>query len=51
MSELLAELRDHWNDGYWWADRPLLSAVLVGLIGLVYTALEVWLRARYGGER
>lgn len=24
IREFLSELRDHWDDGYWWADRQLL---------------------------
>lgn len=33
MAELLDELREHWSDGYWWADRQLLLAVVLGVIG------------------
>jgi hypothetical protein len=33
MAELIEEMREHWRDGYWWADRQLLLAVVVGLVG------------------
>jgi hypothetical protein len=53
MSELLAELREHWDDGYWWADRQLLLAALcalaAGIIGLAMKILEAYaLRAING---
>lgn len=44
MRELLADLREHWDDGYWWADRQLLLATLVaiiaGTLGLLFAVLE-----------
>lgn len=49
MSDFLSELREHWNDGYWWADRQLLLAILAaiatGLIGLLFAYLETRVRA------
>ena len=49
MTDFLSELREHWNDGYWWADRQLLLAVLValatGIIGLGFAFLEARVRA------
>lgn len=45
MSEFLSELRDHWSDGYWWADHQLelavLVAVLAGTIELVFAYLKL----------
>lgn len=32
MSELLSELRENWNDGYWWADHELLAAAVAATI-------------------
>lgn len=32
MSELLSELRENWNDGYWWADHELLLATLAATV-------------------
>jgi hypothetical protein len=29
LQNFLAELRDHWDDGYWWADRQLLLTALI----------------------
>lgn len=35
IPEFITELRDHWNDGYWWADRQiLLYAILLGIAGM-----------------
>ena len=49
MSDFLAELREHWDDGYWWADRQLLLAVLAalatGIVGLGFAYLEARVRA------
>lgn len=47
MREFLDELREHWDDSYWWADHQLLMAVLLGLVGLAFTAAELWLRRRW----
>jgi len=50
VSDFLAELREHWDDGYWWADRQLLLAVLAalatGIVGLGFAYLEARVRAR-----
>jgi ABC-type Fe3+ transport system permease subunit len=50
VSDFLSELREHWSDGYWWADRPLtlavLAAFLTGAIGLVFAFLEARMRAK-----
>lgn len=44
MIDFLAELREHWNDGYWWADRQLLLAILMalatGALGVAFAYLE-----------
>lgn len=49
MREFLDELREHWDDGYWWADRQLLLAVLVcvatGLLELALTYLKARITA------
>lgn len=46
MRDFLDELRAHWDDGYWWADRQLLLAVLcalaAGTIGLAMKVLELY---------
>lgn len=48
MSDFLSELREHWSDGYWWADRQLLLAILAalatGVVGLLFTYLEARVR-------
>jgi hypothetical protein len=53
MPELWQELREHWDDGYWWADRQLLLAVLValaaGTIGLVFKTLELLMTRAIAG--
>lgn len=54
MSEFLQDLRDHWNDSYWWADHQLLLAVLLGIVSLGFHALKLWMDHRWatlsGGE-
>lgn len=42
LRELASELREHWNDGYWWADRQLLLAVLVALLTGGIAFLSKW---------
>lgn len=45
VREFLDELRENWDDHYWWARHQALQAmlvtILVGVIGLVFTWLEV----------
>lgn len=54
IRELLDELRDNWDDPYWWADHQALQAallaVLVGVIDLffVYAKVRVQRAARMG---
>jgi hypothetical protein len=40
--EFFAELREHWDDSYWWADHPALRVLLLSLI-----AAAVELSRRY----
>lgn len=44
VSEFFDDLREHWNDGYWWADRPLTLAILLsiftGILGVGFAYLE-----------
>jgi hypothetical protein len=51
LRELCDELRERWDDGYWWADHPELRAALVaivgGLVGLLFTWLQLLLERRY----
>lgn len=54
IPEWLTELREHWNDGYWWADRQiLLYAILLGLmavyeVGTVYFKYRINLKLQMG---
>lgn len=47
MSEFFAELREHWDDGYWWADHQLEAAILAALVagllelGFAYVKLRM----------
>jgi hypothetical protein len=45
LRELAGELRERWNDGYFWADHQVLQAVIaavaLGLIGLAFKWLEL----------
>lgn len=47
-AEFARELRDNWDDHYWWARHQALQAALValvvGLIGLGFTYLEARVR-------
>jgi ABC-type Fe3+ transport system permease subunit len=49
--EWLKELRDHWNDHYWRADHPEVTAVLVailsGLVGLLFAYLQARMERHY----
>jgi hypothetical protein len=42
--EFLRELRENWDDHYWWARHQALQAavvaIVVGAIGLMFTWLE-----------
>jgi hypothetical protein len=48
--ETLGELRVHYDDTYWWADRPvartIVMVVCAGTVGLVFAYLEIKLKAR-----
>lgn len=46
MSDFLAELREHWDDGYWWADRQILLAIVVGIIAGCLELAFVYLKMR-----
>lgn len=45
MSEFLKELRDNWDNSYWWADHPTLRVALLsiisGAIGVLFVYLNV----------
>lgn len=45
MVDFLKELREHWNDQYWWLDhqalRVALLAAMSGAIGLLFVYLQV----------
>jgi len=51
MDDWFEELREHWQDRYWWIDHPELSAILLaiagGLIELTFAWLRLLLHARY----
>lgn len=42
--EFVEELRENWDDAYWWADHPslriALMSIVAGVIGLLFTWLE-----------
>jgi hypothetical protein len=48
--EFLRELRDNWDDHYWWARHQALQAalvaVLIGAIGLAFAWLETRMKIR-----
>lgn len=46
IKEFLIELRDHWDDGYWWADRQLLFYGLVLTMALVVRLTGAYLEMR-----
>ncbi len=41
MSDFITDLKEHWNDSYWWADHQVLMAILVGMIGLAFHAMTL----------
>jgi hypothetical protein len=45
LRELAEELRENWDNGYWWADHQLLQAALVGVVlgalSLLFKYLEL----------
>jgi hypothetical protein len=54
--ELLSDLRDHWDDSYWWHDHPALRitllSIIAGVIGLLFKWLEtkIQLAARVAAQ-
>jgi hypothetical protein len=52
--EFLQELRENWDDHYWWARHQALQAalvaILVGAIGLLFTYLETRVQLRLKTE-
>jgi len=56
IRDFLHELRENWNDHYWWARHQALQIALLafisGAIGLLFTYLEtrVQLAAKLAGE-
>jgi hypothetical protein len=48
--EFLRELRDNWDDHYWWLRHPALQAavlaIVAGVIGLLFTILETRVKTR-----
>jgi hypothetical protein len=44
LRDFLADLRENWDDHYWWARHQVLQAalvaILVGTISLLFTFLE-----------
>lgn len=49
MREFLEDLRNHWDDSYWWADHQLLMACLVGLVSLSFALVEAWCKRQILG--
>jgi hypothetical protein len=49
LSDFLADLRENWDDHYWWARHQALQAgliaVIAGVLGLLFTWLELRMRA------
>lgn len=50
VTELLRELRERWDDPYWWADhqalRITLLSLLSGVLGLLFVYLDAKLKRR-----
>lgn len=51
LQDQLRDLRDHWDDRYWWADhaelRAALIAIITGILGLMFAWLQLTLERRY----
>lgn len=52
LQEFLEDLRDHWDDAYWWADHQLFQTVLacmiVGALGLAFKYVELRMTQQMG---
>lgn len=50
VRDFVDELRDNWDDHYWWARHQALQAVLiavaVGAVGLLFTVFETRVKVR-----
>lgn len=50
LREFAAELRDNWDDHYWWARHQALQAtmvaIIVGAIGFFFSWLEARMKLR-----
>lgn len=51
MREFLTELRERWDDKYFWLDHPELRVAIIatisGAIGLLFLWAQLEMRARY----
>lgn len=51
LTDMLRDIRDHWDDAYWRADHPefvaFLVAVVGGIVGLAFAYLQARLTAKY----
>lgn len=54
LRDFIDDLREHWDDDYWWARhqvfRASLVAIIVGAIGLFFTYLETRVQRSALGE-
>ncbi len=48
MADFWRDLRDHWDDHYWWLDHQLLMAILLALVGLLFHGLHLWMDRAWG---
>jgi hypothetical protein len=48
VKDFLTDLQLHWNDGYWWADRQWLQALLLAVIATVAFGIRLWMQHRWG---
>lgn len=46
LAEFWAELRENWDDSYWWADHPELRAAMVGVVAGIVSLMFAYLEAR-----
>jgi len=48
LRDFWQEIRDHWDDHYWWMRHPelqiMLLSVISGVIGLLFAWLETRIR-------
>jgi hypothetical protein len=46
LRDFLRDLRENWDDHYWWARHQALYAIMIGIAAGVVSLLFAWLETR-----